>query len=335
MDKRPFGRTGMHLSLLGFGCGAVGGLMVRGTPADQERAIAHALDAGVNYFDTAVAYGSGASEENLGRVLRALKPKGVFVGTKVRLPPETFGRIGGFIAASMDASLKRLGMASVDIYHLHNPITMRGGDHGGHALSVAQVLGDVVPAFARLREQGKTRFFGITCVGDTEALHAVITSGAFQSAQVGYNMLNPSAARALPERYPAQDFSRLFEVLRDAGAGAIGIRALAAGALSGSIERHPLAGPPPAPIGSALDYDADVARARRFMPLIAEGFAATLPEAAMRFAIACPLVGTVLVGTATFEEFDAALRAVRKGPLPAGALRRLADLQVGFAGETR
>jgi aryl-alcohol dehydrogenase-like predicted oxidoreductase len=335
MDMREFGRTGLRLSLLGFGCGAVGGLMVRGAPADRERAVARALEAGVNYFDTAVAYGNGASEENLGRVLRALKPRAAVVGTKVRLPPAEFSRIGAFIADSLDASLKRLGLERVDIYHLHNPVTMQGGDHGGHALSLRQVLDEVAPAFARARAQGKTRLVGITCVGDTQALHAVIRSGAFQSAQVGYNMLNPSAAQALPPGYPAQDFGRLFDVLRAAGAGAIGIRALAAGALSGSAERHPLAGPPPAPIGSAMDYNDDVGRARRLMPLVAEGFASTLAEAAMRFAIACPLVGPVLVGTATLDEFEAALAAVEKGPLPPAALERLAALQAQFVGEPR
>ena len=59
MEMRVFGRSGLRLSALGFGCGAVGGLMVRGTPRDQERAVARALDAGVNYFDTAVQYGDG------------------------------------------------------------------------------------------------------------------------------------------------------------------------------------------------------------------------------------------------------------------------------------
>ena len=63
MEMRVFGRSGMQLSLLGFGCGAVGGLMVRGDPLDQERAIARALEAGVNYFDTAVQYGNGESEK--------------------------------------------------------------------------------------------------------------------------------------------------------------------------------------------------------------------------------------------------------------------------------
>jgi aryl-alcohol dehydrogenase-like predicted oxidoreductase len=72
MEMRALGRSGLRLSILGFGCGAVGGLMVRGDPADQERAIARALDVGVNYFDTAVQYGDGESEKNLGRVLAKL-----------------------------------------------------------------------------------------------------------------------------------------------------------------------------------------------------------------------------------------------------------------------
>ena len=63
MEMRVYGRTGMRLSVLGFGCGAVGGLMVRGDPRDQERTIARALAVGVNYFDTAVQYGDGESEK--------------------------------------------------------------------------------------------------------------------------------------------------------------------------------------------------------------------------------------------------------------------------------
>src|SRR5262249_14277786 len=61
MEMRVFGRTGMQLSVLGFGCGAVGGLMVRGDALDQERTVARAIAASVNYFDTAVQYGKGAS----------------------------------------------------------------------------------------------------------------------------------------------------------------------------------------------------------------------------------------------------------------------------------
>ena len=91
METRVFGRTGMRLSVLGFGCGAVGGLMVRGNPRDQERTVARAIVSGVSYFDTAVQYGNGESEQNLGRILQQLKPANVAVGTKVRLAPQDFG----------------------------------------------------------------------------------------------------------------------------------------------------------------------------------------------------------------------------------------------------
>ena len=332
MQLRVFGRTGMQLSVLGFGCGAVGGLMVRGDAGDQERTIARAIAAGVNYFDTAVLYGDGESEKNLGRVLQKLKPANAVVGTKVRLPPGETGRIADAVRTSLEGSLTRLRLDRVDILHLHNPITEKGG---GSALSVRQVLDDVVPTFERLRQQGKIRFLGLTAVGDTAALHQVIDARAFDSAQVVYNMLNPSAAHELPTSYPAQDYGRLFDHTKAAGVGVVGIRVLAGGALSGSAERHPIAGPAPEPIGSAMSYDADIDRARRLMPLVEEGFATSLTEAATRFALSHPAMGTILVGLATPQQFDDALAAAEKGPLPQAALDRLAALRQGFSGEPR
>ncbi|MFZ1920293.1 MAG: aldo/keto reductase [Xanthobacteraceae bacterium] len=331
MEMRAYGRTGMTLSVLGFGCGAVGGLMVRGDPSDQERAIARALDVGVNYFDTAVQYGNGESEKNLGRILQSLKPANAVVGTKVRLPGTGFGRIADTVTKSLEDSLTRLRRDRVDIFHLHNAIT----ENGGEGLSVGQVLGEVVPALDRLRQQGKTRFLGLTAVGDTTALQQVIDARAFDSAQVVYNMLNPSAATGLPTNYPAQDYGRLFDHTKDAGVGVIAIRVLAGGALSGSAERHPIASPPPEPIGSAMSYAADIARASRLLPLVTEGFAASLAEAATRFAITDPAIGTILVGMATPHQFEDALAAVQKGPLPPVALERLTALRQGFVGEQR
>ncbi len=332
IETNPFGPDGTPVSLLGFGCGAVGGLMVRGTQADRERAIARALEAGVNYFDTAVQYGDGASETHLGAALAKHPAADVLVGTKVRLPPEAFGGIAAAVTASLEGSLRRLARDRVDVFHLHNAITTDGG---GSSLSVRQVLGEVLPAFQALQAAGKLRLPGLTAVGDTEALQQVIDSGAFGSAQVSYNMLNPSAGHALPAGYPAQDYGLLLEHARRAGTGAIGIRVLAGGALSGSAERHPVASPAPAPIGSAHSYETDLARAQRLMPLVTEGFAASLPEAAIRFAIAQPALSTILVGMASVEEFEAALAAVQKGRLPQAALQRVAELTAVFAGEQR
>src|SRR5689334_21503245 len=106
MHTRKLGRSRLDVTVLTVGCAAVGGLMTRGAPADQERAVARALQAGVNRFDTAPSYGDGASEQNLGRVLGKLKPD-IIVSTKVRLPAER-PDIGAAVAASLDASLKRL-----------------------------------------------------------------------------------------------------------------------------------------------------------------------------------------------------------------------------------
>lgn len=329
MEQRTFGRSGLKFGILGFGCGAVGGLMVRGSAGEQERTIARALGAGVTYFDTAVQYGDGLSETNLGRVLKVLKPSTAYVGTKVRIPSDQTHRIGAYVAQSLEQSLKRLSLPQVDIFHLHNPITLAGG---GESLSVRQVLDEVLAAFESLQTQGKTRFIGITGVGDTAAIHAVVDSQRIDSIQSVYNMLNPSAASPLPPGYPGQDYQRLFDRTRAAGVGVVGIRILAGGALSGSAERHPIASPPPAPIGSAPSYEADIALAQRLLPLIEEGYASSLTEAATRFAISHPAMGTILVGMAQSSEFEAALAAVEKGWLPPAALSRLAQLQLSLAG---
>jgi predicted aldo/keto reductase-like oxidoreductase len=78
-----------------------------------------------------------------------------------------------------------------------------------------------------------------------------------------------------------------------------------------------------------MSYDADVSRIRRLMPLVKEG------EAATRFAISHPSIGTILAGMATPQQFEDALIAVQKGPLPANALERLATLWQAFAGKPR
>jgi aryl-alcohol dehydrogenase-like predicted oxidoreductase len=332
MEIRSFGRSGLKVSVLGFGCGAVGGLMVRGTEAEQERAVARAIDAGITYFDTAAIYGDGVSEQNLGKVVRRLKPRNFIYGTKVRILSAQKSDIRAAIVASFDASLKRLGMERADILHLHNPITKDGA---GNFLTADQVIEEVIPAFEALRHQGKIGLLGLTATGDTSEVLKAIDSGSFESAQVSYNMLNPSAATALPQNYPAQDYGRMFKHTKAKGVGVIGIRTLAGGALSGSAAREANASPPPEPIGSAMSFDRDLARARRFLPLVEEGFANSLAELAMRFVISTPSMDTALMGIATLDQLEQAITAVEKGPLPAEALSRIAEIQTSFAGEAR
>ncbi len=331
MERRRLGKTGLEVSVLSFGCGAVGGLMTRGEPADQESAVARALEFGITYFDSAALYGNGTSEENLGRVLAKLKPK-VVVATKVRIPPAERSRIGQSITTSLEASLKRLGRDHVDIFYCHNTIV---GTGVGDTITLDQLLTDALPAFEQLRKAGKTRHIGITALGETPLLLKLADAAVFDVAQICYNALNPTAGIALPAGYPAQDYQLLMQHAHKAGMGTVGIRVLAGGALSGSDWRHPLAMTSVEPIGSGADYAADVARARRLEPLIREGHAGSLVELAMRFAISNPALSTTLVGIANLEQFEAAASAAQKGPLSPAALARLAELRAGFVGEPR
>ncbi len=331
MEKRRLGKTGFEVSVLGFGCGAVGGLMTNGDPADQERAVARALELGINYFDTAAQYGNGKSETNLGRIWKSLKPN-AYVGTKVRLPPTERGKIGEGIAAALEQSLSRLQMERVDLFQFHNAIVDKTD---GANFSASDMLEEVVPAFEKLRDQGKLGFFGITAVGETQSLHKVVDAKAFATAQVSYNLLNPSPGRAVPARFPAQDYGNLLAHTKAADMGVINIRVLAGGALSGSAERHKNASPPPEPIGSGSSYNIDLERARRLMPLVTEGHADSLVEASLRYVIANEAVSTVLIGIATPEQFEFAVQSVEKGPLSDSALALAAGLQSGFAGERR
>src|SRR5216684_2814495 len=301
MEYRLLGRTGVRVSALGFGCGDVGGLMVRGAPADRERGVARALELGINYLDTAPAYGSGESEKNLGQVLRALKPQAI-VGTKWRLAAADLADVAGAVARSVETSLGRLGLERVDLLHLHN------------------LIGRV----------GEVRFFGVTASGETGALHRALASGAIDTAQAVFNLLNPSGAYAVPTGYPAQDYDRLLTLAQEQRVGTIGIRVLAGGALSGQLARHPTAIPTVTPIASGSDYATDAERARALEPLVAQSHAGSVVEAALRFAITGPAFSTVLIGCSDLAQLDYAAAAVNRGPLPPAALASLREIWATF-----
>jgi aryl-alcohol dehydrogenase-like predicted oxidoreductase len=333
MEYRDLGRTGLRVSMLGFGCGNVGGLIIRGAHQERVRAVSRAMEAGINYFDTAPSYGNGQSEQHLGQVLRELKAN-VYVGTKVRVPPEDFGDLRGAITRSVEASLQRMGRESVDLIQLHNHIARQRMPEAA-GLSVSDVLGDVVAAFQSLQAQGKVKYYGITALGDTAALQEVIDSGALYTAQVCYNLLNPSAGHPVPAGFPSQDFGQIVDRAAAKGMGCIGIRVLAAGALSGVMERHPIAVPSVDPIGTGPDYQADVELSQRLNFLTAEGHAATLVEAAMRFAWSHPRTSTVLVGFSSFDHLEQAIAAAERGALPAAAMRRLEQAWAAFPAQRR
>ena len=322
MEYRALGRTGMDVSVLGFGCGDVGGLIVKGEPAERTRAVARAVELGVNYFDTASRYGSGVSETHLGEVLKELSLD-VYVGTKVRLNPEDLSDVRGAITRSIEGSLRRLGRPSVDLLQLHNPIVLEAA---ASSVSLRQLIDEVIPALEDLKRQGKIKFFGITALGDPEALHQVIDAGAIYTSQVFYNLLNPTAGGQADGPFPGIDFKGLLPRAKRKRVGTIGVRVLAAGALSGAAGRHPIAAPSVAPIASGPTYDADKRAAEIMRTLVKDGFVGSMVEAAYRFVVSHDAISTALVGASTLDHLEQAAAAVIKGPLPAPALARVAEL---------
>lgn len=313
MDTRTLGRTGLKVSALGFGCGNVGGLMVRGTPDDRTAAIARALELGVTYFDTAWAYGNGQSEINLGASLRELGASPV-VGTKIRLEPEDFADLGAAVMRKARTGVRRLGMETVDVLYLHNQIA--GADSDDGTVSATRARGPIFDALDAVRQAGLARFIGFTGLGETAAVLEVVESGVYDAMQTYFNAVNPSSAVAVGAGLGGQDLGQMMLRAAEKGTGIVAIRVLAAGALTGaaSNERGALAGSAGGAIIRGGDYDADLERARRLVP-IAEEAGIALGELAVRFAISCPSVSTALVGMSSLDQFEQAAQAALHGEL--------------------
>ena len=328
MDYRPLGSTGIRVSEIGFGCGNVGGLMIRGKHGDQVKAAARAIELGINYFDTAPSYGDGQSEINLGQVLKELSAD-VYVGTKFRVTTHEPGRIRGNVIASVEESLTRLQREQVDLIQMHNHVASMAEDG---SVTPEEALGEAMDALRELREQGKVRFWGMTAVGETAALHRVIDSATLHTVQSVYNLVNPSAGSSVPPGFDMPDYGNLIERASANGMGVLVIRVLAAGALTGEAARHPVAVPSVAPIGSGQDYGHDLARSGDFRFLQREGYVDNLVEASLRFALGNAGVSSVLVGFSSLEHLEQAVEFAARGPLPPEALGRLPQVWAGFAG---
>jgi len=324
MEYRDLGRTGLEVSALGFGCGSIGGLLVRGDPADQKTAVARALDAGITYFDTAAQYGDGLSEQNLGRTLKNLGAwNRVVVGTKAGLRVTDRPALAGALKRSLQASLRRLGRDSVDLLQLHS-VTFEDGTDPGRGLNLSDVLGGVAEGMQQVVAEGLARHAGFSGLGDASASHKILRAGVVETMQAYFNVLNPSAGYAGVSG-GSQDFDGIIDDAARQGAGVIAIRVLAAGAVTGSAERAPNAGG----TGSALvrggDFELDLARSGA-LPALARAYGCeSAVELAFRFALAKTGVSTVLLGFSDLEQLDGALRWFERGPLPEAAVLQIVD----------
>ncbi|MGH6621123.1 MAG: aldo/keto reductase [Alphaproteobacteria bacterium] len=315
MKHRKFGRSGIDVSEIAFGAGAVGGIVIHKDDATKREAVRRAFAGGINWVDTAAQYGNGKSEEALGWLLpeSGAKP---FLSTKFSLDVENLDAIPRQIEERLMSSLARLDRSSVDLLQLHNRI---GPKPGGRVMTAAQILGKggVAEGLERLRDKGLIRLMGITALGDAASCCEVIRSGRFDSAQVYYNMLNPSAGRVMPAAWTGHNLGGIIDACRASEVAVMAIRIFAAGVIA-TDERTGRE--------SMLTADTDIAEEERKAKAV---FAAvgsgqgTRAQVALRFVLANPHISCAVIGSAELGHIDEALQAVAMGPLPAETLARL------------
>jgi L-galactose dehydrogenase/L-glyceraldehyde 3-phosphate reductase len=315
MKQRTFGRSGIQVSEIVFGAGAVGGVLIHKDDATKREAIRRALAGGINWIDTAAQYGNGKSEEALGWLLPEAKAT-PYLSTKFGLDVENLKDIPARIEESLRASLARLKRQSVDLLQLHNRI---GSKPGGRVMTVKQILGKngVADGLDRLREKGLIRQLGITAIGEAASVCEVIRSKRFDSAQVYYNLLNPSAGRSMPKAWTGHDFSGVIGACRANGVAVLAIRIFAAGVIA-TDERTGRE--------SVLTANTSVAEDERKTKAVFSAIGTghgTRGQVALRFVLSNPDVSAAIIGSAELHHIDEALQAEKMGPLPPQVLARL------------
>jgi len=321
MKYRPFGQTGLDVSELVFGCGAVGGLMINASEEEREQAFSLAIEGGVNWFDTAAAYGQGQSETNLGALLQQCENR-PYVSTKVTIDTRR-SDYRDQVERSLTESLARLQLDKVTLLQLHNPIA---AETDRRTLGADEVLKDdgVLAALEAVREKGLCEHIGITALGEPGSIIEVIKSHRLDSAQVYYNLLNPSAGRSLPHNWPLYDFGGVLDACDSAGVAAMNIRVFSAGVIA-TEKRH--GREQPLTLGDTVDSEAE--KARYLFKQLDMGDD-TRAQTAIRFALAEKRLSCVVVGLAELSYLTEAIAAAESGPMSEQSLDALREAWGSF-----
>ena len=318
MNYRKFGGTGLEISEVVFGAGAVGGLLINGDDETRREAIRISLESGINWIDTAANYGDGKSERVIGQLLQempgTLRPH---VSTKVQFD-RAAGDFAGQAQRSITDSLERLQMDRVDLFQVHNRVGSSPEEIPNCLTPEDMLRGDgVADAMDLLVAQGLVGHVGFTATGEAGPLHEVIASGRFASAQIYYNLLNPSAGRVMPSTWSAYDHKNLIATAESAGVAVMVIRVLAAGVIATDIRTGKEGG-----VALANDVEADERRMAKVLPLL-EPEHGERSQVAIRYALRNAGVSGVVVGTAEIHHLKLAIAAAEMGPLPDNLLDEL------------
>ncbi|HZP86247.1 MAG TPA: aldo/keto reductase [Burkholderiales bacterium] len=325
MRYRTFGRTGLQVSELVFGGGWVGGVLIHQDDAVKLDTLRRAIGAGMNWIDTAPSYGKGQSEKALGWLLEEIDST-PYLSTKVMLDTARLDDIAGQVQRSLHESLQRLDRDAVDLVLLHNMIEPEAGAGAVTPNDVLRANG-AADALERVRDQGLTRYIGMTALGDATSCRAVIDSGRFDAAQVYYNMLNPSAARAMPAAWSGQDFAELMTVCTAHGTAIMAIRVFAAGVLASEV-RHGRE----VIVTRETDLTTEARRARAVLEALGDRYG-TRAQTALRFVLSNPDVACAVIGLAEPAHLEEALAGEALGPLPQEALDALEQVYASDFGK--
>jgi aryl-alcohol dehydrogenase-like predicted oxidoreductase len=312
MKYRTLGRTQLSVSEIGYGAWGIGGRQWLGSnDGESRKALERAVDLGLNFIDTALAYGEGHSEQLVAAVLK--RHRHVQAATKV--PPKNgiWPAPPGapikdvfpvnWIISCTEESLKNLGVEALDLQQLH-------------VWSPEWVDCDEWRTAAdRLRGQGKIRFFGLS-VNDhqPESVMSAIRTGLVDTIQVIYNIFDQSPADGL------------LQLCEETNVGVIARCPFDEGALTGNIQpgvtfpkgdfrNHYFSGDRPRQVQERIE---------KLRPVIAS-HAASLADAALRFCLSHPAVSTVIPGMRQPRYAEENCAASDRGPLPAEVLAQLAD----------
>lgn len=292
------GRTGLACSVVGLGCGGLSRLGLRkgGTMSEAADLVRYALDLGVTFIDTAKIYGT---EPAVGAALQGRRD-GVVVSTKI--PPLTPDhRVDpGYISEQIDASLKVMGLETIDVLHLHGVMPQ----------DYARVIDGCLAPLQRAKAQGKIRHIGVSEFWSHDLSHRMLQQALpddfFDVMLVGCNMLNASAQRSV------------FPMAKAQGVGAVLMFAV----------RKVFADPPLLrSICSRLirsgEISAEQIELNDPLGFLLGEHCATLTEAAYRYCRHLDGVNVVLTGTSQRDHLQQNIAAIEKPPLPESDLRRI------------